>query len=98
MNQGNSDYGIHCNSCNYEGPGKTNSGTSFLIFMVILCASVLFLPLIIVALAYMGWLIVKPAQRSCPNCNSKDYTPLTEEQAIALAHAQKTANTEEKNK
>jgi len=67
----NTDY-IHCNSCDYEGVGATNSQNTFLIFFLLLCTSVFFLPLIIVALVYMGWFVAKPVQKHCPKCKSKD--------------------------
>ncbi len=95
MSHSNGNYGIHCNSCHYEGPGKTNSSTAFIIFMVILCASAYFLPFIIVALVYMGWLIARPVKYKCPKCNSENCIPLTEEQAIALSETQKTPNIDE---
>ena len=98
MSTANSNYGIHCNSCDYEGQGKTNSSTTFMIFLAMICASAYFLPLIIAALAYMAWIIARPAQRKCPKCGSQDYTPLTEEQAFALAEAQKSPKAEQASK
>jgi len=81
MSQAAANNGIHCNNCNYEGAAKTNSSTLFLIFFVLLCASVFFLPLIILALVYMGYIVSKPAKKSCPDCKSKDIRDLTDEEA-----------------
>ncbi len=67
---------IHCNNCGYEGPPKTNSGTAFIIFFVMLCSSIIFLPMIVVALVYMAWVIMKPPRKSCPQCKSNDVVPL----------------------
>jgi len=98
MSQPNANYGIHCNSCHFEGQGQTNSAKTFMIFMAMICASAYFLPLIIAALAYMVWIIARPADRKCPKCGSKDFTPLTEEQAVALVDAQKTPKPDESAK
>jgi len=76
MNQPKYDYGIHCNDCEYEGNARTNSSTIFLIFFGLLCTSVFFLPLIIVALVYMGFAIARPAKKSCPNCKSENIIEL----------------------
>lgn len=84
MSHTTGNYGIHCNQCSYEGPGKTNSTKAFVIFMIILAGSAYFLPLIIAALAYMGWLIAQPSKYKCPKCDTEDVSYLTEEQAIAL--------------
>ncbi len=73
--------GIHCNSCNYEGIAKTNSSTLFLIFFVLLCSSVFLLPLIIVALVFMGYIVSRPAKKTCPECKSSDVRDLTDEEA-----------------
>lgn len=64
--------GIHCNECDFEGQAHTNSSTIFIIFFVLLCSSVLFLPLIVVALVYMAVAISRPAKKSCPQCKSTD--------------------------
>ena len=81
MNQATSNNGIHCNSCNYEGPAKTNSSTQFILFFILLCSSVFFLPLIIVALIYMGYIIARPAQKTCPQCKSTDVRELSDQEA-----------------
>lgn len=67
---------IHCNSCGYEGRGKSNSTLAFLVLVVIFCTSVVFLPMIIVALAYMVWILSKPVSYACPQCKSKDVAEL----------------------
>lgn len=76
MSQPKLEYGIHCNNCEYEGQPHTNSSTIFLIFFLLLCTSVFFLPLIIVALIYMAIAISKPAQKSCPECKSSNIVDL----------------------
>ena len=76
MSQPKLDYGIHCNDCEYEGHARTNSSTIFLIFFGLLCTSVFFLPLIIVALVYMGFAIARPAKKSCPTCKSENIIEL----------------------
>jgi len=81
MSQAAGNNGIHCNSCSYEGPAKTNSSTAFIIFFILLCSSVFFLPLIIVALIYMGIIVAKPAKKSCPECKSQDVRDLTDAEA-----------------
>ncbi|MDX1810978.1 MAG: hypothetical protein R3240_03465 [Gammaproteobacteria bacterium] len=80
MNQTSTNNYIRCNSCNYQGSAKTNSGTAFILFFILLCSSVFFLPMIVVALAYMGWIITKPAKKTCPVCKSDDVTELSEEE------------------
>lgn len=72
---------IHCNNCNYEGRGKSNSSLTFLVLVVIFCSSVVFLPMIIVALAYMVWIISRPVSYVCPECKSKDVVALESVQA-----------------
>jgi len=81
MSQSAANNGVHCNNCHYEGAAKTNSSTLFLIFFVLLCTSVFYLPLIIVALVYMGYVVAKPAKKSCPQCKSADVRDLTDEEA-----------------
>lgn len=76
MSQPKLQYGIHCNECQFEGPGRTNSSNIFLIFFVLLCTSVFFLPLIVVALVYMAYAITRPAKKSCPSCKSNDIIDL----------------------
>ena len=76
MSQPKIDYGIHCNKCEYEGYPRTNSSNIFLIFFLLLCTSVFFLPLIIVALIYMAVAISRPATKSCPKCKSTDIIDL----------------------
>ena len=83
MSQPKIDYGIHCNDCEYEGHAKTNSSTIFLIFLGLLCTSVFFLPLIILALVYMAIAIAKPAKKSCPNCKSHNIVDLEEKSTQA---------------
>ncbi|MDH3326148.1 MAG: hypothetical protein OEM38_05445 [Gammaproteobacteria bacterium] len=81
MSQSASNNGIHCNSCDYEGAAKTNSSTMFLIFFVLLCSSVFFLPLIVISLIFMGIIVAKPAKKSCPACKSADVRDLSDEEA-----------------
>ncbi len=76
MNQPKLEIGIRCNDCQYEGHPRTNSSTIFLIFFLLLCTSIFFLPLIIVALIYMAIAIAKPAQKSCPECKSTNILDL----------------------
>jgi len=76
MNQTTTNEGIRCKECNYEGAPKTNSGNAFILFFIMLCSSVFFLPMIVVALAYMGWIITKPAKKSCPQCKSSNIEEL----------------------
>ena len=81
MSQPIRNNGIHCNNCNYEGPAKTNSTLTFVIFFILLCTSVFYLPLIIVALIFMGIAVAKPAKKTCPECKSADVKDLTDEEA-----------------
>ncbi len=81
MSHPTTNNGIHCNNCNYEGTAKTNSATLFLIFLVLLCASVFFLPLIIGALVFMAYIITKPAKKHCPECKSSDVRQLSDTEA-----------------
>ena len=76
MSQPKLEYGIHCNECQFEGQARTNSSNIFLIFFALLCTSVFFLPLIIVALVYMAIAITRPAKKSCPSCKSSDIIDL----------------------
>ncbi len=85
---------IHCNDCQYEGPAKTNSANSFIIFFIMLCSSVVLLPMIVVALGFMAWIIATPAKLSCPQCKSKNIVELTDEQMKAL-NEPKNENTPE---
>ncbi len=71
---------VHCNSCQYEGKAKVSGAGAFAILIGIFIVSLLFLPLIIVALIYMASMIQQPATRSCPTCKSKDLTSLSEYQ------------------
>jgi len=81
MSQSVGNNGIRCNNCNYEGPAKTNSSTQFIIFFILLCSSVFLLPLIIVALVYMGFIVARPAKKTCPDCKSTDVRALSDEEA-----------------
>jgi len=76
MSQPKLQYGIHCNECQFEGQARTNSSNIFLIFFALLCTSVFFLPLIIVALVYMAVAISRPAKKSCPSCKSTNIIDL----------------------
>ena len=62
--------GIKCKDCGFQGEAKTNSSQLFLIFVALVFLSAFFLPLIIVALAYLVWIISKPAKKTCPQCKS----------------------------
>ncbi len=67
---------IHCHDCQYEGKSKATAAKEFVIFGVILLFSPIFLPLIIVALVYLGWIISKPIKRLCPACGSANAVSL----------------------
>jgi len=90
MSQPKLQYGIHCNECQFEGPAKTNSSNIFLIFFALLCLSIFFLPLIIVALIYMAIAIAKPAKKSCPTCKSTNIIDL--ELKSVKEHEENVAN------
>jgi len=96
MTQSTENYGVHCNACDFEGQAKTNSSTAFIVFFVMLCCSVFFLPLIIVALVYMGWFIAQPGKKKCPKCGSEDLTALTLEQALAANEKLSDASSSQK--
>lgn len=92
MSEPKIEYGIHCNQCQYEGHPRTNSSNIFLIFFLLLCSSIFFLPMIIVALVYMAVAITRPAIKSCPECKSTDIidlelesikTPITSNENVA---------------
>lgn len=91
MTQPKLECGIHCNDCQYEGHAHTNSSTIFLIFFLILCTSVFFLPLIILALIYMAIAISKPAKKSCPECKSSNIIDL--ELASVIRHQESVEKT-----
>lgn len=76
--------GIHCNDCHYEGAAKTNSTNQFIIFFVLLSTSVFSILMIIPALAYMAWIIGRPATKTCPQCKSTNVKDLTAEEAQTL--------------
>jgi len=75
---------IHCNSCEYEGVRKSDSAAMFMILMGMFVLCLIFIPMIIVALCYMGWMLTKPAKFKCPKCKSSDISPLTISQQDAV--------------
>ena len=70
MQQTKTINGIKCADCGYQGTYKSNSSLLFLVFVAIVFLSAFFLPLIIVALAYLVWILSKPNKKSCPQCKS----------------------------
>jgi len=72
MQQTKTINGIKCADCGYQGTYKSNSSLLFLIFVAMVFFSAFFLPLIIVALAYLVWILSKPPARTCPQCKSSN--------------------------
>ncbi|MDH5233239.1 MAG: hypothetical protein OEZ58_24190 [Gammaproteobacteria bacterium] len=66
---------IICNQCGFIGQASSGSAKTFVVFMILLCSSAYFLPMVIVALAYMAWMISLPAKKTCPKCKSADLSP-----------------------
>ncbi len=83
---------IHCNSCEYEGVGKSDSSVMFMALMALFATSVIFLPMIIVALIYLGWMLTKPVKYKCPKCKSSDIKVQTSIQQTSTE--EKTENSE----
>jgi len=84
MNQEIDPNFIHCHDCQYEGKNKGTAAKEFIIFGVILLFSPIFLPLIIVALAYLVWIISKPIKHICPACNSANVVSLDAHKAQSV--------------
>jgi hypothetical protein len=76
---------VHCNDCQFEGKVHASGAKQFGIFMLILFSSAYFLPMIIVALAYMVYILSQSPKRMCPKCKSTNLT------AIGAIKAKKTA-------
>jgi hypothetical protein len=76
MQQTKTINGIKCLDCGFEAPYKSNNAMLFLIFIAMIFLSAYFLPLIIVALAYLVWIMSKPSQKVCPKCKSENVTDI----------------------
>ena len=61
---------IHCNDCHFEGKVHASGSKQFFIFMLMLFSSAYFLPMIVVALAYMVYILAQSPKRMCPKCKS----------------------------
>lgn len=81
---------LKCTDCGFQGPVKTNNSLTFLIFVALICLSAYFLPLIVVALAYLVWILSRPASTPCPKCKSRN----TEFVAVEIAPQESTENNE----
>ena len=90
MQQTKTINGIKCADCGYQGAFKSNNSLLFLIFVGIVFLSAYFLPLIIVALAYLVWILSKPNQKTCPECKSLN----VEETSMEVNTVKSTSKTE----
>ncbi|MDH5546569.1 MAG: hypothetical protein OEZ43_13320 [Gammaproteobacteria bacterium] len=88
MQQAETIQGIQCKDCGFQGEARSNSSQLFLIFIAMILLSAFFLPLIILALAYLVWIISKPSKKSCPQCKSHNIETAT------LSLEKKTSNME----
>ncbi|MDH5300740.1 MAG: hypothetical protein OEW58_05190 [Gammaproteobacteria bacterium] len=83
---------IHCNNCHFEGKVHASGAKQFALFMLMLAASAYFLPMIVVALAYMIFILSQSPKRMCPKCKSTNLTPIS-----ALSATEKTEKTSTAN-
>ena len=82
--------GIHCNGCGYEGRAKSNNSAMFLVFLAMIFLSAFFLPIIVLALAYLVWIITQPPKKKCPECKSSNVNEMTIELGKATSKAAET--------
>ncbi len=86
---------IQCTSCEYEGVGKSDSSAMFMVLLAMFVVSLAFIPMIIVALFYLGWILTKPVKYKCPECKSKHVKVLTISQQILVEEKAKETESNE---
>lgn len=69
----------HCNKCGHDGKSRVSGAGAFILMIVMLCLSAWFLPLVVIALAFMVWMLTKPAKRYCTACKSTDLQGISDE-------------------